>query len=359
MANRFSSEPKGFRSTAMTNIPYKDGSVYTAGTYKGRLTNTGKGRFDGWLLYKTTPYSQTGKKITLDFACFAGPLYFDYTGSTSVKIHIRFYSVITGRFDDNWYKLGEYSINKTGASLPTAGNNYGADSEWSMATMLYNNYYNYGSYKPAAGVTHVNGVNPADHSTYASYVNACIAANGSPTVWDGDQGVKAFVGVLPFGVRYISNNGNWSKSRKDVNPDGVTGGSYRVVKPSSWGQANEDGGNNPNSYKTFTIDENLIARAHGTVTGVTAFQLRFEVYSNDVFYFPSGWFDNWVMIDNPQLGLLDWSGDKRSADGSYIVASTNWPERFDAKAYIMTNSGKKEIAARYNSGGNGSQWTLF
>lgn len=334
-------QPKGFRNYANTATPTKDGSAYTSGTIKERIKSSGNGRFDSWILYQNKRYGATGKDIYIDFAAFAGPYYFDYTGSTSVKVHIRFYSVITNTWS-GWSKLGEYRINVTGEAPPSASNHY-----CGIAQKLWDNYSNYGSYKPAFGYVSNNAGITASGCTYREYVDACLNAGQNPHNWDGSQGYKAFAGVMPFGVRYISNNGKWSKSRNNVNPDGYVGKSWRAVSSMSWAAANEDYGNNPDSLKHFVIDENYIRNAAGTATGITDFQLRFTIYDGDVFTWPSGK-SNWTKIDNPRLGLLDY-GPRNAA--------TDWPPRYDAKAYQCLGSSNTELQAQYCP--PGGSWGLF
>lgn len=351
MAYSWNGEPKGFRNTPQTATPIKTGGAYTSGTWKGSLINVARGRFGGYLLYQTTTYPGTGKNITLDFACFGGPNYFNFQGqgTPSVTISIQFYSVVTGGFDSNWYNLGTYSINNTGASMPTKKNNYGANSPNNIAYRLYNNYSTFGSYKPACGITYSSTGITGAGKTYAEYVEAMVNASESPTTWDPNQGYYAYVGVLPFGVRYISNNGKWSSNRNTVNPDGVIQRNWRVVRNLGWAQENEDGGNTPSNYKTFLITPDIIRAAHGTVTGVTAFRLKFQIYDDNIFYFPSTWYDNWTMIDNPQLGLLDYGPAN---------TTTDWPPRFDAKVYHIDGNGRQtEVAAQYASRNN--EWGLF
>lgn len=350
MANYFSSyQPKGFRNYAETAVPIKSGSAYTNGTHKERLPNVGNGRFDGYILYQNYTYGATGKDIYIDFSCFAGPYYFDLTGSTSVKIHVRFYSIVTGQWG-NWGHLGTYKINNTGGVLPTAGNGY-----MGIAKNLYDNYYNYGSYKPAYGVVYKEGVS-GEGKTYSEYVDAMVAAGAKPSTWDlynNSSPIRAYVGVIPFGVRYISNNGKWNSSRNNVNPDGYVGRNWRAVNTMSWSAANEDGGNTPNNLKHFVLDENFIRSVNGTSTGVTDFQLRFHIYEDprnfDEFFFPQGGFSNWTKIDNPRLGLLDY-GPRNS--------STDWPPRYDAKAVRILGGGNNpELQAQHCSAGG--SWGLF
>lgn len=338
-------QPKGFRKYAETATPIKDGSAYTSGTHKERIKSVGSGSFDSWILYQNQRYGGNGKDFYLDFACFGGPTYFDYTGSTSVKIDVRFYSIVTGQWG-NWGRLGDYRINVTSGGLPSSKNNYEG-----IAKLLWDNYYNYGSYKPAFGyVSNNKGIN-ASSMSYRDYVLACLKAEPpqKPHEWDARQGVYAFAGVMPFGVRYISNNGKWSSSRNNVNPDGYVGRSWRAVNTMSWSAANEDGGNTPSSLKHFILDENLINNINGTSTGVTDFQLRFTIYKEDIFYFPQGGFSDWTKIDNPRLGLLDY-GPRN--------AGTDWPPRYDAKVYRCLGGGNNpELQAQHCS--PGGSWGLF
>lgn len=338
-------QPKGFRNYAETATPIKSGSSYSSGTHKERIKSVGNGRFDSWILYQNYTYGATGKDIYIDFAAYAGPYYFDYTGSTSVKVHIRFYSIVTGQWS-GWGHLGTYRINVTGGVLPAASNGYTG-----IAKNLWDNYYNYGSYKPAFGYVANNAGINASSMSYTEYVEACQNApeKQKPHEWDSRQGVYAYSGVMPFGVRYISNNGKWSSSRNNVNPDGYVGRNWRAVNTMSWSAANEDGGNTPSSLKHFIIDESYISSVNGTSTGVTDFQLRFTIYDGDEFYFPQGGFSDWTKIDNPRLGLLDY-GPRNS--------STDWPPRYDAKAVRVLGGGNNpELQAQYCPAGG--SWGLF
>lgn len=338
-------QPKGFRNYAETSEPTKDGSAYTSGTHKERIKSVGDGRFDSWILYQNYRYGGNGKDIYIDFAAFAGPYYFDLTGDTSVKVHVRFYSIVTGQWS-GWGHLGTYRISNFSGILPTASNGY-----MGIAKNLYDNYYNFGSYKPAYGVVYKEGISGSD-KTYSEYVDAMLAAGASPSTWDlhnNKKPIKAFVGVIPFGVRYISNNGKWNSSRNNVNPDGYVGRNWRAVSSMSWSVANEDGGNSSNSLKHFILDENLIRSINGTSTGVTDFQLRFTIYDGDTFYFPQGGFSNWTKIDNPRLGLLEY-GPRN--------AGTDWPPRYDAKAVRCLGGGNNpELQAQYCP--PGGSWGLF
>lgn len=361
--------PKGFNNYPQV-IPVKEKSYYTAGTFNGSLgVNNSR---EGWLLWKTTPYPTTGKDITLDFAVWRNTNYFDFTGP-HVDIYIRFYSMIKKQFDSEWTLLsGPHSIGGTSpAGVPGA-----SASNW-------DSYSTYGSHKPAYGVQSVgqgservwvppSGDEEEGHyttkyydildrylwSSYSAFESDCKRNGKSMHIWDpSEDHYRSYTLTMPFGLRYISNNGKWGPGKTHVDPNGVI--SRDGQTSASWSQSNQDGGNTPSNFKHIEITKDFIKQVHGKVAGVTAFQIKITVGTSNVY---SSWIfgstdvlhpelDQGIhtMIDHPQIGLLDWG-----AAGS----PEDWPERFDAKAYYADGSAEgKELQAEL--GGPDKEWEIF
>ena len=345
--------PKGFRSVPHT-VPVKSGGSYTSGSYNKALS--GGGLWAGWLVYQTVPYGGTGKDFYIDFATIRSTLYFNLL-SPWIRVSVRFYSVLTG-LDSNWYVLADrYPLSNLNSNVH------------SLSKKLWDNYKTYGNYRPAYGIVKVPNVDPSSCATYQEYWDKCVeqvnAGNASYYYWDtSSDSYRSFVGRMPLGIRYISNNGKWAPNKNYVDPNGVVKGNYYSYTGVKWSFANEDGGNTPSNYKHLVINEDIIRAAHGTVTGVTAFQLRISFITrtqsgeNENAYWlfgcpntsnPEAGDGIFTMIDNPQLGLLDYGP---------AGASTDWPPRFDAKAYYIDKNGQQTEIAAQAASQNGS-WGLF
>lgn len=356
--------PAGFTSNAdaATKAPTKNGSFYTAGTYNASLGHARDEKENqverlGWMVMKSTPLTnECGKKLIVDYAVWGTWSYFDFSNVDDQKLslYIQFYSILTNKYDSHWTHYADYQLGTYSGSVPSASD-YGKGATattvpWSNPSECYR-----GAHKPAYGITYVKDVYEravaGEFSSYDDYADACAAAGGTLTTWYKTKNYKAYLPVWPYGVRYISNNGKWAPGKTNVDGSGVIKGDYYKADNINWNRSNEDGGNTKNNYKTITINEDFIKRAHGTVTGVTAFRLKWQWYG-DHWYFPENPIpNNWVMIDNPRIGLLDYG-----PAGSPAL----WPPRYDAKVWFKQGlANKVELQGKYNPGGSASDWQVF
>lgn len=355
--------PKGFVNEPGTTPPNKVNSYYVNGVFNGDLGQAWRNDSDernyamiAWLLLKSEPLvATTGKKLLVDFAIWGGPYYFNFTGPARqvANLEILFYDFISQSWVGNWTHYATYSIGNCSKSIPTPGNNYGSGGgSENAASCSYDypgNCYS-GAYKPAYGQSY--------SGSWGSYSD-CVSANSgkSPTNWNDPSssgaGVTtgAYVKVWPFGVRYITNDGKWGPNDNNLNAkkNGVITGNHQVNV--NWTRSGQDGGKPYGSYKVVYIDEDFIRRACGRSTGITALKMRWT-WDGDTWYYPYRYDgpNDFVMIDNPQLGLFDWGPAGSSQD---------WSPRFDAKAYGRgpgSGSGN-ELQGKYNPGGG--NWSIF
>ena len=260
--------------------------------------------------------------------------------------------MISRTFDGHWTQIG----NTYPLSYLSSGVYEESRKAWDSPSHFG------GSHKPAYGAVNTDLLSQAISNgwNYATYWNAYAATGKSFPYWDSSSpNYRSLCGVMPFGLRYISNNGKWSPSSTEVNPNGVISRNYQTTSSFNWSQSNEDGGNSPGQMKNIVIDKGMIERIHGTATGVTAFQLKIDMGSGGNDVYTSWLFGSYnagnpaegqgifTMIDNPLIGLLDYGAAGAAAD---------WPPRFDAKAYDI-NAGNKELQAQYCA--PGGSWGIF
>lgn len=354
-------------------IPYNDadGLDIDTGTtaHPGSTRKPNGTNYSGWLYFipERLPEGITGKKFELDFVYFAGTGYYDFTGASdknpmkaSSFIDVCFYSEST-RSWTNWTRLwGPVWTHHAGNEDTESATYYSDYAYYGLLNKnLQSQYVDFPSGKsfPTAKDT---GETLTSYTAFKSY----LQDKGVPIpLWD--NGMHSYLQSACLGYRYLSNastswnNGVWTKHHHE------DGKSYKRVKPNArgvsgpWqaaGSSNNlklyDGGSSGTIPIYITAD--FIKNAcGGTLASISKFKLRF--FYGDVYWdWPKDDLPQWQALDNPQVGLLDWSEPTRNQQ--------DWPPRYDARAWYRNKTAaiqQPELMVRYNyPGGTENTWTI-
>lgn len=331
-------------TTGKTDHPKNSDGEPREGTY-----------FSGWLYYipERLPGNVLGKKFALDFAWFAGTKYYDGTGNPTLYIDVSFYSEISKSWS-GWKRLS-----RTYNAPPS----YGIAVGGGIGSVDYFCYDRRGdrsdSFRPLCGFNPhltteiLSRIQGQSFDTYSSLYAFLTGSGLHPAGWDG--GHVSFLAAPPVGVRYMSLDGWWDKGGKFISSKAA--GVSSSYSPAGYKTASSlDGGDNTdkNSLISFYITEDFIRDACGGIAGITKFRLRFWKGGSSYWDWPADGMDQWMALDNPRVGLLDWSEpDRYTAD---------WPPRYDARAWYRDKSAdiqQPELMCMYNyAGGTERTWTI-
>lgn len=309
--------------------------------------------YSGWLYYipERLPGNTLGKRFQLDFAWFAGSGYYDGTGNSNLYIDVSFYSEIS-RSWSGWRRLsGTYGAPPTYSIAVGSGRAYVDDVCYQYRGFRGDSYQPLCGYNPHLTSSILSATGGRTFGSYVQLYNFLTGRGLRPSSWDGSH--VSFLAAPPVGVRYMSLNGNWDDSSGYVS-SAATGVYRNGSAAGSKTSSSLDGGNNTGRTPllSFYIDENFIRGTCGTVAGVTKFRLRFWKNSGDSYWdWPANGMDQWMALDNPRVGLLDW-GPKG--------AGPDWPPRYDARAWYRNRSAaiqQPELMVQYCPR-NSSNWQI-
>lgn len=343
-------------------IPYRPASNYGNiwSDVPRKLNNNGSSS-EMWLYYKVSPLPSgvTGKDITLDVVVKGTSVGYYNLIPTGIAISFRFYSILTG-WSNTWHEYGRWQI----LDYISSGGYNGS----SMGTELWNNYKRYGSYRPAWGKIETQGDIAISDSgpSYSEFKASADTLHNEEIEWQGAKGAT-YSRLLPFGVRYLSNGIYAQPGNKYPSTKGIIYKHGQVEVRLSFDKF--DMGGNRDGLKHINLSADWIKDHHGTVVGVTKFEMRItQVWKwnsplseqEDLGIYVFGGDHNmegpFTKIDNPLIGLLDYSGDaNHTADNRH---KPDWPNRFDGQAWYRNKKGTPvKLQAQYKP--KGGSWNIF
>ena len=346
-------------------IPYRPASNY-GNTWSDvpRKVSTKHLSSEIWLYYKTNPLPSgvTGKDITLDVVVKGISVGYFNLVPTGIAISFKFYSILTG-WSDTWHEYGRWQILR----FP----NGGGYNTTSIGEALWNSPGSFGgSNVPAWGKIRTPkydaeyGTSDIASLRYAEFKSKADALYEKEQSYAGSSGAS-YAKPLPFGVRYLSNGCEAQPGRNYPSPKGIIYKDGQVDVRLSFDKF--DMGGNRNGLKHINLSADWIRDHHGTAVGVTKFEMRITLvweYSatsqKDIGIWTFGGDHNmegpFTKIDNPLIGLLDYSGDaNHTADNRH---KPDWPNRFDGQAWYRNKKGTPvKLQAQYKP--KGGSWNIF
>ncbi len=342
------------------NIPYRPART-SGNTWSNELTkNDNPGtKYEVWLYYDVHPKPSgvTGKNFTMDLVFKYGNAYYFNWPETAAEIAFSFYSIVTQSWTD--YRVyRRWVISDNSGVSPTTG--------------LWNNYRNYGSYRPAWGVYTATAKVPmeitASGPTYAEFKEAALAVGLSEIQWDATN-IHSYCRPMPWGMHYLSNGKNAQPGRRYPDPGPFVKRHGHQQPQITY--AGLDKGGTTSGLINIDLDANYITSVCGSLAGVTAFKMRVrQGWGNEnrwekdkhgqdeifmTYYFggnqPNAYDeDKFTTIDNPQIGLLDY--------GPQGSKAANWPPRYDGQAWYRNKGGaSRKLQAKYKP--VGGDWNIF